>query len=325
MATLFLVTLYEYSPLFSIAVVSLCFLITAAILLGWFGFDVPVILHSSDEPGSVSPTPEKHMVQVTNPFALDLGSGPASVTDGVSLKACCLEPCVLSCFWGCEILALQGALQNRQNQQNLQLSSLQHFLQALQLRYHYCETFHICKEDREGVLTHIPAEHQITDFGHLPRDRYPLVAVLTLATEETRNLYNIVANVTVFHVPDEKYNLSARILFQYLLTSQRNMFELKPLFMSAGGEDTCQPPDSEQTNRPCSLEGSPEVGDVDGSDRAGRDCVVCQNAAVNRVLLPCRHACVCDHCVTHFQHCPICRAFVLESFVLELDSGLGLL
>lgn len=33
--------------------------------------------------------------------------------------------------------------------------------------------------------------------------------------------------MTVVHVPDDKYSLSARIVFQYLLTSQRNMYELK--------------------------------------------------------------------------------------------------
>ena len=36
-----------------------------------------------------------------------------------------------------------------------------------------------------------------------------------------------VASVTVIHVPDEKYTLSGRILFQYLLTAQGNMYELK--------------------------------------------------------------------------------------------------
>lgn len=49
-------------------------------------------------------------------------------------------------------------------------------------------------------------------------------------------------------------------------------------------------------------------------ETVGRDCVVCQNASVNRVLLPCRHACVC---VWRFQHCPMCRAFVCESFTLS--------
>lgn len=49
-------------------------------LLPRFGFDVPVILRTSDETESILPTPERQMIQVANPFALELGSGVASVT-----------------------------------------------------------------------------------------------------------------------------------------------------------------------------------------------------------------------------------------------------
>ncbi|XP_039980588.1 cell growth regulator with RING finger domain protein 1 isoform X2 [Xiphias gladius] len=323
MAAVFLVTLYEYSPLFYISVVSLCFVVTAAMVLGWFGFDVPVILRSSDETESNLPTPEKQMVQVTNPFALEMGSGAASVTDGASVRPCCLEPCVLSCFWGCEVSALQGALQA--HMRGPRLRTPRHFQEALHLRYQHCQSFCISSEDSEERHTQIPADRRITDFGPLPRERYPLVAVLTLAEPEARNTYNLVASVTVIHVPDDKYSLSARLLFQYLLTSQGNMYELKPLFMSADTGGASGPPDSEQSTTPSEpteearrVEQSP-VLEEEGehwSEGTGRDCVVCQNAAVNRVLLPCRHACVCDGCVSHFQHCPICRAFVLESFTL---------
>ncbi|XP_029281164.1 cell growth regulator with RING finger domain protein 1 [Cottoperca gobio] len=333
MAAVFLVTLYEYSPLFYISVVSLCFVVTAAMVLGWFGFDVPVILRSSDETESLLPTPEKQMVQMTNPFALDMGSGPASVSDGVSVRPCCLEPCVLSCFWGCEVSALQGALQAHQH--GPRLSTPQYFQEALHLRYHHCQSFHIGSEDRVEHHTQIPADWGITDFGLLPRERYPLVAVLTLAEPEARDAYNIVATVTVIHVPDDKYSLSARVLFQYLLTAQGNMYELKPLFMSADSMGVSEPPDSEHSTPPSEandgasrVEQSPvleeeeeeeveeEQVEEDWWESRGRDCVVCQNAAVNNVLLPCRHACVCDSCVSHFQHCPICRAFVQESFTL---------
>ncbi|XP_010753214.3 cell growth regulator with RING finger domain protein 1 [Larimichthys crocea] len=337
MAAVFLVTLYEYSPLFYISVVSLCFVVTAAMVLGWFGFDVPVILRSSDEAESILPTPEKQMVQVTNPFALEMTYGLASVTDGVSLRPCCLEPCVLSCFWGCEVSALQAALQVHQHR--LRLSTPQHFQEALHLRYHHCQSFPIGSADRDERHTQIPAEQGITDLGPLPRECYPLVAVLTLAEPEARDAYNIVASVTVIHVPDDIYSLSARVLFQYLLTSQGNMYDLKPLFMSAGSGGLSGPSDSEQstqtsepneeTNRveqnPVLEEGEKErEGNEEGEDWSegrGRDCVVCQNAEVNRVLLPCRHACVCDSCVSRFQHCPICRAFVLESFTLTQTSA----
>lgn len=46
-----------------------------------------MILRSSDETASILPTPDKQMVQVTNPFALEMGSGLASVTGENSRKA----------------------------------------------------------------------------------------------------------------------------------------------------------------------------------------------------------------------------------------------
>ncbi|XP_005806088.2 cell growth regulator with RING finger domain protein 1 [Xiphophorus maculatus] len=274
MATILLVTLYEYSPLFYIAVVSLCFVVTAAIVLGWFGFDVPVFLLSHEDSESTVSTPEKLMVQETNPFSLALGSGSACVSDGVSLKPCCLEPCVLSCFWGCEVGALQEAL--RTHQQNLRLTSPQHFLEALHHHFHYHQTFYIRSEDEKECHTCIPADQRIPDFGPLPRKHYPLVAVLTLAETEARYLYNIVANVIVIHVPDGKYNLSARILFQYLLTSQGYMHELKPLFMSAEGSGQLA---GEQ------MEGSPDRRESDWSEETGRNCVDPSRDGVGDIVL----------------------------------------
>lgn len=35
------------------------------------------------------------------------------------------------------------------------------------------------------------------------------------------------ASLNVIHVPDSKHSAAARILFQYLLTSQGNIYELK--------------------------------------------------------------------------------------------------
>ncbi|KAM3602219.1 uncharacterized protein V6R79_000021 [Siganus canaliculatus] len=327
MAAVFLVTLYEYSPVFYISVVSLCFVITAAIVLGWFGIGVPVILRSSDETESILPTPEKQMVQVTNPFALQLGFGPTSVADGVSLKACCLEPCILNCFWGCEVSALQRGLQA--HQYDPRSSSIQHLKEILHLSSHHFQCFHITSEDEEEHHTQIPADRRITDYGPLPRSRYPLVGMLTLERPEAIDTNNIVASVTVIHVPDEKYTLSARILFQYLLTSQGNMYELKPLFMStdSGPADSEQDTQPWEANHEASRERQSaaleeEEGEQDDwSEGKARDCVVCQNAAVNRVLLPCRHTCVCDSCVSHFQYCPICRAFIMESFTLTQGSA----
>ncbi|XP_048841587.1 cell growth regulator with RING finger domain protein 1 [Brienomyrus brachyistius] len=322
MAAEFLVMLYEYCPPFYISIVSLCFIITVAMVLGWFGFDVPIILRSSDDADSVANIPEKRMVQVTNPFALELGSAPASVTGGVVLRPRCLEECRLSCYWGCGVQGLQAAL--HAHRCGPPISTPQRFQEALHFQYQHVQTFHIDKEDPVEHLTQMPASLRISHFGVLPRACYPLVVLLTLAEPDIRDIYNIVASVTVVHVPDEKYQLSERILFQYLLTVQGNMYELKPLFMSTGdgsqAESTDLTSDTEQ-ERP-NQAGGPLTGtiqedeDEGAAPGAGRDCVVCQNAPVNRVLLPCRHTCLCDGCVSRVRHCPMCRAFVLEAFAL---------
>lgn len=93
----------------------------------------------------------------------------------------------------------------------------------------------------------------------------------------------------------------------------------QPLFMSADSEAASGPADPEQSPSAAEEAEQSTVWEEDDSlleGGASRDCVVCQNAAVNKVLLPCRHTCVCDSCVSHLQHCPICRGFVLESFAL---------
>ncbi|KAK1796258.1 hypothetical protein P4O66_009336 [Electrophorus voltai] len=265
------------------------------------------------------------MVQVTNPFALELGTMASTVAEGVILRACCLENTVLSCFWGCGVQALQTALQRHHHGPRLTTPHL--FQEALQFQYNHCETFNIQKEKKEEYLTQLPAALGVIDFGLLPRERYPLVAVLTLANSNDRDIYNIVASVTVVHVPDEKYGLSTRILFQYLLTVHGNMYDLKPLFISTDDNRLPSHTVSTPTTEGMKLHTKSPDKEVEESEEEeewpeapGKDCVVCQNAPVNRVLLPCRHTCVCNSCVTHFQHCPMCRAFVVESFTLSSQA-----
>lgn len=55
------------------------------------------------------------------------------------------------------------------------------------------QSLSISGEDREEHYTKMPADLGITDFGLLPRERYPVVAVLTLAESEASDTYNIVS------------------------------------------------------------------------------------------------------------------------------------
>ncbi|KYO31308.1 cell growth regulator with RING finger domain protein 1 isoform X1 [Alligator mississippiensis] len=317
MAAVFLVTLYEYSPLFYIAVVFVCFLVTSGLVLGWFGWDVPVILRNSEETESSAGVSKKQMRQVKNPFGLEiLHLTAASVTKGITLKPDCLEDCFLTCYWGCSVQKLYEALQK--HIYCFRIKTPQALEDALYNEYLYRQQYFIKKTDKEEKYCQLSEDAQITDFGPVPRSCYPLVALLTLAEEEDREIYDIISMVSIIHVPDESYRLSCRILYQYLLLAQGQFHDLKQLFMSANSSPpTSDPPPGERDADRTLLE---KVGlaedEPEWHEETSKDCVVCQNATVNWVLLPCRHACLCDGCMKYFQQCPMCRQFVQESFPL---------
>ncbi|XP_075782347.1 cell growth regulator with RING finger domain protein 1 isoform X2 [Pelodiscus sinensis] len=281
MAAVFLVTLYEYSPLFYIAVVFVCFLVTSGLVLGWFGWDVPVILRNSEETESSVRVSKKHMRQVKNPFGLEIPHPAAvSITKGITLTADCLEDCILTCYWGCSVQKLHEALQK--HVYCFRIKTPQALEDALYSEYIYRQQYFITKTDKEEKYCPLPEDAQIADFGPVPRSRYPLVALLTLAEEEDREIYDI------------------------------------QLFMSASNSAPPSSTASGESSTDKSLLEKVGLADAESEllEENSKDCVVCQNGTVNWVLLPCRHACLCDGCVKYFQQCPMCRQFVQESFPL---------
>ncbi|XP_019581293.2 cell growth regulator with RING finger domain protein 1 [Rhinolophus sinicus] len=318
MAAVFLVTLYEYSPLFYIAVVFTCFIVTTGLVLGWFGWDVPVILRNSEETQFHTRVFKKQMRQVKNPFGLEIANpSSASITTGITLTTDCLEDSLLTCYWGCSVQKLYEALQK--HFYCFRISTPQALEDALYSEYLYQEQYFIKKDSKEEIYCQLPKDTNIEDFGIVPRSRYPLVALLTLADEDDREIYDIISMVSVIHIPDQNYKLSCRILYQYLLLAQGQFHDLKQLFMSANNNSTPSnnpSPEEQSTDQSLLEKAGLSESEVDPPEENSKDCVVCQNGTVNWVLLPCRHTCLCDGCVKYFQQCPMCRQFVQESFAL---------
>lgn len=318
MAAVFLVTLYEYSPLFYIAVVFTCFVVTTGLVLGWFGWDVPVILRNSEETQFSTRVFKKQMRQVKNPFGLEITNpSSASITTGLTLTTDCLEDSHLTCYWGCSVQKLYEALQK--HVYCFRISTPQALEDALYSEYLYQEQYFIKKDSKEEIYCQLPKDTKIEDFGAVPRSRYPLVALLTLADEDDREIYDIISMVSVIHIPDKTYKLPCRILYQYLLLAQGQFHDLKQLFMSANNNTTPSShpsPEEKNTDRSLLERAGLSESEAEPWEESSKDCVVCQNGAVNWVLLPCRHTCLCDGCVRYFQQCPMCRQFVQESFAL---------
>ncbi|XP_075700259.1 cell growth regulator with RING finger domain protein 1 isoform X2 [Rhinoderma darwinii] len=250
MPAIILATLYEYSPLFYITVVSICFVVTCGIVLGWRGLDVPVILRNSDETNSNTFICKKQMKEVKNPFGLEIRNpDAATIEQGVTLRPHCLEKCILSCYWGCSVQKVQEALQKHVYCSQIQTPGV--LEDALYGEYLYKEQHVIQKQSKEEILIQLP-EDKKTDFGPVPRTRYPLVALLTISDVDEREFYPIVrlhycmtsrshphvmddyvSMLTVLHIPDRSYRMPCRIMYQYLMTDKGQFYDLKQLYMSA--------------------------------------------------------------------------------------------
>ncbi|XP_068110821.1 cell growth regulator with RING finger domain protein 1 [Hyperolius riggenbachi] len=315
-----LTTLYEYSPPFYIAVVFVCFVVTCGLLLGWFGVDVPILLQNSEEPPSKTFAVRKQMVQITNPFAVEIAnSDAATLRTGVTLRLHCLEESTLTCYWGCSVQRILEAL--HKHVFCFPIVTPGAMEETLYSEYLYKEQYDVQKEIKAEILAELPEDNEVEDFGAIPRTRYPLLALLTLSHAEDRERYPIVSMLSVIHVPDKSYRLPCRIIYQYLLTPHGQYYDLKQLYMSTNeqGAESAEAAGGSQDSSTADQELLQKLGlsEEEEEPQGGRDCVVCLNDTVNWVLLPCRHVCLCDGCVTRVQHCPICRRFVEETFPLR--------
>ncbi|EHB05705.1 Cell growth regulator with RING finger domain protein 1 [Heterocephalus glaber] len=258
------------------------------------------------------------MRQAKNPFGLEITNpSTATITTGITLTTDCLEDSHLTCYWGCIQKLLYEALQK--HAYCFRISTPQALEDALYSEYLHQEQYFIKKDSKEEIYCQLPRDTKIEDFGTVPRSRYLLVALLTLADEDDRAIYDIISMVSVIHIPDKTYKFPCRILYQYLLLAQDQFHDLKQLFMSANNNSTpSSGPSPEEKNADRSFLERAGLceGEAEPSEDSSKDCVVCQNGSVNWVLLPCRHTCLCHGCVPYFQQCPTCRQFVRESFAL---------
>jgi chromosome segregation ATPase len=55
-----------------------------------------------------------------------------------------------------------------------------------------------------------------------------------------------------------------------------------------------------------------------GSEQQG--CVVCMEAAINCILQPCAHACICQSCAEKLTACPVCRSAIQQTGPVYLQA-----
>ncbi|XP_049878205.1 cell growth regulator with RING finger domain protein 1-like [Pectinophora gossypiella] len=138
-------------------------------------------------------------------------------------------------------------------------------------------------------------------LGQPPRTCYPLVVILARDSKDTADLRpdDTVALVSVVHIRDEQCPLPSGILAQYLKQANGHLSCLKQLYVS--GE-------------------AAEAGGYAGRVEPPPLCCVCAAAPLSRALLPCRHACLCAHCLPKLDKCPICRSAISSYFCIRNEE-----
>ncbi|KAI5642800.1 zinc finger, c3HC4 type (RING finger) domain-containing protein [Phthorimaea operculella] len=138
-------------------------------------------------------------------------------------------------------------------------------------------------------------------LGQPPRTCYPLVVILARDTKDIADLRpdDTVALITVVHIRDEQCPLPSGILAQYLKQANGHLSCLKQLYVTG------------ESGEPEGYTGDPSVDAL---------CCVCTAAPLSRALLPCRHACLCAHCLPKLDKCPICRSAISSYFCIRNDE-----
>ncbi|XP_076321871.1 cell growth regulator with RING finger domain protein 1-like isoform X2 [Tachypleus tridentatus] len=220
------------------------------------------------------------MILVQNPFILKIVNMKDSSLSGIDCSVTCQTPCLMQVFWGVSMEELDKMI----HMSWLQLKKvlLRNDLQEIRcLGKNQMEELDICENN---VLKIVPNQViTAADLGTLPRTRFPLVVLMLrkdclLEDDDQKN--SVVAMVTVVHIKDLVCTLSTTVIAQYLKQASEQICCLKPLYM---------PTDSSSYQQQYS-------DNVSGSTQTPAECVVCQTNPISRVLLPCRHTCVCVTC-----------------------------
>lgn len=102
----------------------------------------------------------------------------------------------------------------------------------------------------------------------------------------------------------EKYTADTVVCFQCNIKIDRWRTEHKPWIRHVQYSPNCPYIKKEQ---PDLFLNPPKEENIKPSESC---CIVCYENETNIVLTPCRHACLCEHCATRLDKCPVCKTTI---------------
>ncbi|XP_071832310.1 cell growth regulator with RING finger domain protein 1-like isoform X2 [Apostichopus japonicus] len=266
--------------------------------------------------------PELSMVVAKNPFQVEFPQlERATIKDGISMKVKVEEPVEVVSYWGASCLLFIHALNHDPGYLLSQDMDLQHV-------DHKSFKIHPGQEEVFKISPDCPTDD--LNFGLPPRVKYPLV-ILTRCLDRSQENQDsaIVGGVWILHLPDASFDQPGHVISQLVITNHGQVHNLQKMYVAAdaipaseqeASTNTTTTSSSSEEQTPPSEEGFHTLTD------GHHDCAVCQNGAITRVILPCRHACLCEDCFKLVTKCPMCRGPVVSHFGLhhqEMQQEVG--
>ncbi|XP_072031359.1 cell growth regulator with RING finger domain protein 1-like [Amphiura filiformis] len=262
---------------------------------------------------SVDDVPEVPMMGIQLPFTLQIKEAEnASFTSGMRIQLKTEHTCMLQVFWGVHCATLQQALQG---------NPLQLVQQANVLLQGKCiaenDSLWFEEGSDEELLVRPPVDADQLNLGPPPRTQYPLCLIIkSRESLLTQNQPAVIGSIMIIHIPDTILREKCHIISHILVTNKGHAHDLQTMYMAADSNDPSPETPSAEESTPANLTNRFSSD----AEEVPRDCTVCQNAPISRVILPCRHACICTSCFPLVTRCPMCRGVIHSFFSLSTDS-----
>ncbi|XP_057316955.1 cell growth regulator with RING finger domain protein 1-like [Hydractinia symbiolongicarpus] len=288
----------------SVAVFSLILLAVVFVILALFIWKLQLnVLTESQYLRNRNRKPMASLSKVTLPFKVEVVPAPVE-KNSLSLKVTgSKDGCIL--YYCCVgISELKKVLQSERS-----ISNEKSIVDVLNLISMWCskmQKFTFTEDTTEVSLeqhySKLPENVQkellevISDQSSV-KTLVPFVAYSQLSDEEKMEAVSdndVVALLTAFSCHGGKYETVA----QYIETAGGKIFPIKELFQS----------------------GVSDYSSSASSSESNELCIICHHYPVTRVLLPCRHSCVCKICFKKLESCPVCRQFVQSYFIIKDES-----
>ncbi|XP_025833459.1 cell growth regulator with RING finger domain protein 1 isoform X2 [Agrilus planipennis] len=324
--TTMLISVAEFSNIFSVLAVLLCF---CAMILFITRNMMVLRVHGEDLvfPNSlhqVTPRiPQMNMMKVHIPYTFKLIETSKSSYSGVLCLISSQVRYKMLVYWGVNIRELHINLWRPWTTLREELSK------NVFLNGHYQQVgFSSTDPHADEVLTLSLPDTQL-DLGTPPRLCYPLVIFL-IRVEDSGAIHpdETVSLINVVHIRDSVCTLPTSVLAQYLKQANGQLSCLKQLYLATGNpgnyEDSQIPlavaepvggghPDAMGRTLLCPTRDDTAIWNTSGEQL----CVVCQYFPLSRALLPCRHTCICASCFDRLDRCPMCRGPIKSYFCIR--------